>query len=232
MRLPNSVKAPIILAAFCWLLELVEMGFETDFHHLGIYPRHFTGMIGILFHPFLHGGIQHLASNTFSFIFLLGSILFFYPLIAKQVIIRIYFITGIGVWLLARPAYHIGASGIIYGFASFLFFIGLLQKNPSSLIVSLVIALLYNSMLYGLLPSEEGVSWESHLIGAIVGAMVAYSFRNSAIESTPEHKTTRIGEMQFEGVVPLETNSFRYNYKEKNSTDESTENVFTIKSNF
>ncbi|MEH0154577.1 rhomboid family intramembrane serine protease [Limibacter armeniacum] len=213
MQLSKSIKIPLILAGVCWVIEFMEMGLQHEFHSLGIYPRHPSGLIGIVCHPFLHGDLKHLASNTFSFIFLCSSIIFFFPRISRRVILTIYLLTGFGVWLLARPAYHIGASGLIYGFASFLFFIGVFQKNSNSLIISLIIALLYNGMLYGILPAQEGVSWESHLIGAFVGAVVAYYFRNATTEMF-RHITTQVGEVHFEGYVNIETPHYKYTYLE------------------
>jgi membrane associated rhomboid family serine protease len=93
----------------------------------------------------------------------------FYPLIASRVFLSCYFITGILVWCFARPTFHIGASGLIYGLASFLMFYGLFRKDFKSLLISIIIVLLYGSIFYGVLPSQPNVSWESHLMGALVG---------------------------------------------------------------
>lgn len=89
----------------------------------------------------------------------------------------IYLITGLLVWIFARPAYHIGASGIVYGFVSFLFFSGLFRKDNISIALSLIVTFLYGGLVWGIIPGLEGISWESHLFGGITGLIAAYLFR-------------------------------------------------------
>ncbi|WP_020533541.1 rhomboid family intramembrane serine protease [Flexithrix dorotheae] len=215
MSLTESIKIPVMVVAAFWVVEISEdlLGFSMS--NLGIYPRTFEGLIGIIFCPFLHGGYSHLISNSATFIILGASILYFYPKISKKVILNIYLLTGAGVWLFARPAYHIGASGLIYGFAGFLFFSGIFRKEIKSMAISLLIALVYGSMLYGIFPHHPGVSWESHMIGALVGVYCAYIFRNYKKES-PEPEINQFhGYDYLEGYANMETKRFKYVYKEK-----------------
>lgn len=169
MRFTESFVIPIRLVFLMWAFFAFEIFFHYDLSFLGIYPRTFTGLIGILFAPMVHGSLLHIISNTFPLLFL-GSVLFlFYDRIARRVFFQCYFYTNILVWIFARPSYHIGASGLVYGIASFLIFFGIFKKDIKSLIISIVIILMYGSLIYGVLPVQPGVSWESHLMGGIVG---------------------------------------------------------------
>ncbi len=134
-------------------------------------------LIGIFTSPLIHGGFSHLISNTAPLIFMGLGIFYFYPKAAYKVFAIIYFGTGILVWIFAREVYHIGASGIIYGFVSFLFFSGIFRKDNRSIALALIVVFLYGGLIWGVLPVEKGVSWESHLFGGIVGILAAFIFR-------------------------------------------------------
>jgi membrane associated rhomboid family serine protease len=164
-----------------WLIFVLEMNFGIDLSVFGILPREFYGLPGIIFAPLLHGSIVHLISNTFPLLFLGITLYYFYGVIAKKVFLLCYLLTGVLVWLFARPSFHIGASGVIYGIASFLFFSGIVRTEFRSLLISLVVLLAYGGLVYGILPSVPGVSWESHLFGALVGGGAAFAFRNDPI---------------------------------------------------
>jgi len=112
-------------------------------------------------------------------------IFYFYWEIAWKAFAYIYLITGIWVWVAARPSYHIGASGVIYGLAFFLFFSGIFRKDPRSLALSLLVSFLYGSMVWGVLPIKEGMSWESHLFGALAGTFIAYWLRKEGPQPPP-----------------------------------------------
>jgi len=158
-----------------WLVYTANEYIAYDLNDLGIYPRNFLGLIGIVTAPLLHGSLAHILSNTFPMLFLGITLTFFYESIAKPVFYRSWFLTGVLVWLFGKKTIHIGASGIIYALASFLFFYGLFTKNLKSLLISLAIAVAYGGLVYGILPME-GVSYESHLFGALIGAWNAYEF--------------------------------------------------------
>lgn len=161
-----------------WLVKSIEWAFSANFAHFGIYPRHLLGTIGIFTSPFIHGDFLHLLSNSFSLMLLVIILFFFYDKIALKALLYVYLLTGITVWIIAREAYHIGASGVIYGIASFILFSGLLRKNQSSLALSFVVLLLYGGMFYGVLPQDGHISWESHLMGLLSGLIVALVLKN------------------------------------------------------
>ena len=146
----------------------------------GVYPRTLGGLRGIFLSPFIHGSLHHLFSNSIPLFVLLFMTLFFYRRVAFSSIMLIYILTGLGVWAFARPyVYHIGASGVVYGLVSFVFWTGIFRRNLKSVVLALIVTTLYSGYFLGVLPNQEGISWESHLIGGIVGILVAFLFKNS-----------------------------------------------------
>ena len=173
MRLVQSYVIPVRLVFLMWVVFAIGLILPFDLAFLGIYPRSISGSIGIVFAPLIHGDLVHIVSNSVPLLFLGAVLFYFYDRIAKRVLIQCYFLTNFLVWIFARPSLHIGASGLVYGIASFLIFFGLFRKDFRSILISLVILLMYGGLIYGLLPQQEGISWESHLLGGIVGAISA-----------------------------------------------------------
>jgi membrane associated rhomboid family serine protease len=173
----ESTVIPLRLVFIMWAVFFFNYYvpyFQLDV--FGIIPRQLFGLIGIFTAPMLHGSLPHLVSNTVPLLFL-GSVLFyFYGGIAQAVFLRAYFWTNILVWLFARPANHIGASGLIYGLAFFLIFFGIFRRDFLSIFISIIVLLLYGGVFYGVLPMDPRVSWESHLGGALVGISTAVTF--------------------------------------------------------
>lgn len=171
-----GIVPPLRLCFLMWLVFTIELYLHVDFGYLGIYPLKASGLIGIIMAPMIHGNFNHLASNTIPLLVLGGSIYYFYPLIASRVFLHAYFFTNILVWIFARPFYHIGASGLIYAMASFLVFFGFFKGNFKSVIISAIVIFLYGSMAHGIFPLDDRISWESHLMGAIVGLVSAFIY--------------------------------------------------------
>jgi len=158
-----------------WLIFTVQEYLHLNLSFLGILPRNPFGLIGIVTAPFIHGNSIHILSNTIPLLVLGGTLYFFYERIAPRVFVSCYFITNVIVWSVGRGnSLHIGASGLIYGLAAFLIFYGVFSGNFKSLIISLIIMFFYAGMVYGLFPNQPGISWESHLAGAVVGFFTAY----------------------------------------------------------
>jgi membrane associated rhomboid family serine protease len=167
-----------------WVVFSIRFFVGIDLNHFGIMPRTWYGLIGVLTAPFIHGNSVHIISNTIPLLFLGWTLFFFYEPIAKKVFVFCYFITNLLVWVFARPSIHIGASGLVYGIAFFLIFYGFFKKDFKSLAISVTVIFFYGSMVYGIFPSQGRISWESHLIGAIVGGYTAMYFarrRKSAL---------------------------------------------------
>jgi membrane associated rhomboid family serine protease len=172
----GSSVVPFRVVFLMWLAFFLEFVYNWQLGNLGIQPRTVSGLIGIFTAPLIHGNLSHLVSNTVPLIFLGSTLFFFYPSIGKVVFFRTYFWTNILVWLFARPANHIGASGVVYGLAFFLIFFGFFRRDFLSLLISVLTLLLYGGVFYGVLPTDPRVSWESHFAGALVGITSAITF--------------------------------------------------------
>lgn len=178
-KLLLSMIIPGVLIILMWLVKLTELAFNTDFYTYGIYPLSAGGLRGILFSPFIHADFKHLFNNSLPLFFLSIALFYFYSEVSVRVFILNYLLTGFLVWLAGREAWHIGASGLIYGLASFLFFSGIIRRYFRLIALSLLIVFLYGSMVWGIFPGiHEGVSWESHMLGFISGVLLAIWFRN------------------------------------------------------
>jgi membrane associated rhomboid family serine protease len=177
-----SFIVPSRMLFLMWLIFFIEMNYGVNLSVFGILPREAFGLLGVLFAPLLHNSILHLVSNTFPLLFLGVALYYFYGKMAKNVFLSSYFLTGALVWLFGRATFHIGASGLIYGIASFLFFSGIVRAEFKALVIALAVLLIYGGLVWGVLPTIPGVSWETHLFGALVGGGAALFYRNKKIE--------------------------------------------------
>lgn len=158
------------------------MGIDLSF--LGIYPRTIHGLVGILTAPLIHGNYLHLISNALPILILGTALFYFYDRIALRVFFMSYFPTGVLVWLFAKPNFHIGASGVIYGIAVFLMTFGIFRKDLSSLLISVITTFFYGGIIYGIFPNQVGVSWESHFFGALMGLISASYYAKFRVVSS------------------------------------------------
>ncbi|MBE7652288.1 rhomboid family intramembrane serine protease [Tenacibaculum finnmarkense genomovar finnmarkense] len=166
-------KYTIQLIVFLYVVHAIS--FFIPITKFGIIPRTFNGLIGVFASPFLHADIWHLISNTLPLIVLLTVLNFFYPKKTLSVIIFIILVGGMFVWMFARSANHIGASGLIYGLASFLIANGILERKFIPILVSIAVAVVYGGLIWGLVPSlKSHISWEGHLFGAVAGILAAF----------------------------------------------------------
>lgn len=175
-----SLFISVSLIVGLWLIKLVEFEYGLDFSDWGVLPRDPAGLRGILFSPLIHSNFEHLAANTLPLLVLTFSLFFFYRKSSYTIFLLIYLFSGFFVWLGGREAMHIGASGVIYGLAAFLFLSGIISHNISLLTISLIVAFLYGGLLWGIFPLKPEISWESHLWGALSGLALAVLFRKSA----------------------------------------------------
>ncbi|MES2515991.1 MAG: rhomboid family intramembrane serine protease [Bacteroidota bacterium] len=181
-ELLSVIKYPLLFLAICWTVFLCDNYFNLDLYSLGVSPRTASGVKGILFAPFIHGDFGHIINNSLPIFILSSMIFYFYRPIAWPSILWIYLISGIWLWVGGRnndviPNYHFGASTLIYGFATFLFFSGVFRKHKQLMMVSAFVVFMYGSITHGIFPFDTRVSWEGHLFGAISGVLVAFSYR-------------------------------------------------------
>lgn len=177
-RLIKSIFISLAFPAILWIVYIASLVANINLDWMGILPRNLLGVLGIVTGPVVHANFSHLLSNTFPLIILGWAIFYFYPKVSYKAFLVVYILTGVFVWLFARQVYHIGASGIVYGFVSFLFFSGIFRKDNKSIAIALIIIFLYGGIVWGILPGQKGISWESHLFGGIAGVIAAFIFKN------------------------------------------------------
>ncbi len=165
--------APLLGVISIWSVYWLELIFVTNFNVYGIFPRNWVGLRGVVFSPFIHGSLEHLYNNTIPLAILMASLFYFYKNVASRVLIYGILLSGLVTWIIGRPSYHIGASGLIYVLASFIFFKGVLTKYYRLIALSLMVVFVYGSLLWYIFPIKDGISWEGHLGGFLTGMLLA-----------------------------------------------------------
>lgn len=160
-----------------------EIRFNLDFNYLGIYPRKITGLIGIITGPFIHGNLKHLFNNSMPLLVLTTALFYFYRNIRWKVLFTGLIVCGVFTWVIGRPSLHIGASGVVYMLAAFLFFKGIFSKQYQLTALSLVVVFLYGGLLWYVMPIDPKISWEGHLSGFVVGLILALVFKGNPVEN-------------------------------------------------
>ena len=174
---------PLLSVLSIWVVFWAERKFNIDLSTFGIYPRTFEGLRGIIFSPFLHGNIEHLYNNSIPLFILIAALRYFYRENSLKILGFGVLLSGFLTWVIARDAYHIGASSLIYVLVSFIFFKGIKTKYYRLVALSFLVILLYGSLVWYVFPNiEQGISWEGHLSGFITGFIFSITFK------TPEYK--------------------------------------------
>lgn len=156
-----------------WTVYWAELQFGINLNEYGVYPRTLKGLRGIVFSPFLHASVEHLYNNTIPLAILLAALVYFYRSIALRIVVGGVLLSGLVTWAIGRPSYHIGASGVIYLLASFIFFKGIFTKHYRLVALSLIVVFVYGSLLWYIFPVKEDISWEGHLGGFLSGLLLA-----------------------------------------------------------
>lgn len=179
----RRLSFPIGFVLLIWVIHAIQFFTGLDLRKLGVYPRATEGLQGILTSPLIHGSWEHLFYNSISFLILGAIVFWFYPRIALRSFILLYLLSGLGVWIFAQPgSYHIGASGLVYGMVSLVFWSGVFRRNIKSVVLALIILVLYAGYFGGIVPGKEGISWESHLLGAVAGIGLAWIYKREIEE--------------------------------------------------
>jgi membrane associated rhomboid family serine protease len=173
---------PFLFVLVMLLVKLFELVLGINFYEYGIYPRKIKGLAGILFAPILHGDALHVISNAIPLLVLGGGLFYYFKDLGYKIFFSIYFATGLWVWVAARPSYHIGASGVVYGLVTFFILSAILRKNKHLLFFSFLVIFLYGGLIWGIFTIKAQISWESHLMGAIAGLFMAWYYRSIGIQ--------------------------------------------------
>lgn len=178
-KFSNSViVAPLIAIISIWTVYWLELRFQMNLNDYGVNPRTFEGLRGVVFSPFIHGSLEHLYNNTIPLAVLMASLFYFYKNIALRTLLLGILFSGLITWGIGRPSYHIGASGVIYFLASFVFFKGIFTKYYRLVALSLMVVFIYGSLLWYIFPIKDGISWEGHLGGFIMGLVLAFLLKS------------------------------------------------------
>ncbi len=171
----NQLRAVLTFIVLLWVIEIVDQLTGRSLDAWGIRPRTLEGLRGIPLAPFLHGGFGHLVANTGPLL-----VLGLFVIMAGvgefvEATVLIVLLGGLGTWLIGRgDAVHIGASGVVFGYVSYLIVRGILVRSFAGFTIAVIVAVVYGGLLWGVLPSHRGVSWEAHLSGLVAGVLVAW----------------------------------------------------------
>lgn len=162
------------LVAIMWAIEVLDqLFFGGQLDVFGIIPRTVIGLRGIAFAPFLHGSFAHLIGNTIPFLVLGWLIMLRETSDFIWVTLVVALASGLGTWLFGTPGIHIGASGVVFGYLGYLLLRGFFERRIGSILISLFVGALYGSLIWGVLPLQQGISWEGHLFGFLGGVLAA-----------------------------------------------------------
>lgn len=172
-----ALKTSLVFIGVLWSILIVDAAFGLHLARFGLRPGTLGGLTGVFTAPLLHGGFEHLLSNTLPLFISLTATLYLYPRSATRVVPLIWLGSGLLAWAIGRPTLHIGSSGLIYGLLAYVFVGGILRNDMRSVSVSLLVGFLYGSMIWGVLPTRPHMSWELHLTGAVIGVVLAFVYR-------------------------------------------------------
>jgi membrane associated rhomboid family serine protease len=170
-------RASLIMGGFVgsiWIVALINnLMLNGALNSFGIAPRTIMGLLGIVFAPFLHADMAHLIGNTGGILMLGGLVIAREELDFWVVTILGALVSGIGTWAIGRPPVHIGASGVIFAYFGYLLMVGLFERKPGAIALSVIVFLVWGGLIFGVFPQDTGISWEGHLFGFLGGALAA-----------------------------------------------------------
>jgi membrane associated rhomboid family serine protease len=181
VKSPTSLKQQLTwvsyIVGFLIVIEAVNMLTGRSFNQYSIFPRELSHLAYIFTAPFLHANLTHFASNVVSLAIFSFLLLQFGAKRFITVSFALIVLTGLLVWAFGRPSFHLGASGVIYGYFGYLVFAGFLSKRFFLIMISILVAFFYGGMIWGVLPNRPYISWESHLFGFVAGLCLAWVLR-------------------------------------------------------
>ncbi len=181
----NRFQPVLVLVALIWVVEIVNLFLGHRLVSFGIFPRSFTGLIGIPLAPMLHGGFWHAVSNTVPLLILGSLTLAGGKRMFWETTVNVTLLSGALVWIFAREAYHVGASGLVFGYLGVIFARAYIERSITTIAIAIVTAMAYGGLLWGILPLRSHVSFESHLFGLIAGFVVVWLDRKLSKSQTP-----------------------------------------------
>jgi membrane associated rhomboid family serine protease len=231
-KIKDALLISLLLIAICWIVFLAEEHLHYDLRQYGLRPREWEGLRGIVTIHFLHGDLKHIAQNSLGLLVLNTFLFYFYRQIAGKIFFIIFLVAPIILWIVGRPSNHIGASLLLYGEFAFLFFSGIIRRNPLLMRVSLAVIFYYGSLVWYLFPIDAKISWEGHASGFAIGLLLAFIYRKRGpqrrmyqYELEPElpdddenaywKLPSESNKMNVTNTHPQTTISVKYHYREK-----------------
>ena len=199
---------PALFILVLFVVEWIEHTYGMRFAKYGVLPRTLEGLKGVLLSPFIHSDWKHLINNALPLFVLTATLGFFYKGIAKEVFLWSWLMSGLWLWAIGRPSFHIGASGLLYALASFLFFSGFIRKHTKLMSISMFVVFLYGGMVWGIFPMKKHISWEGHLAGALAGLILAYWFKDNG-------PPKQVYQYEIDELLEEQEQTYTYEYKEK-----------------
>ena len=179
---PGNFRLSLLLAflftALIWVIWISGEIFELDLSRYGVFPGQHDSLGGVVTAPLIHGSLSHVFANSLPLLVMLTILFYIYPKSSPIVLITLYVGSGLIVWMIARPAWHFGASGLTHGLMFYLFTIGVLRRDALSSVFAMTVFFLYGGMVWGIFPRDPGISYEYHLAGAGLGVLLAFILRN------------------------------------------------------
>ena len=176
-RFWRSSAIVIAFIALLWVILGTVSTLHIDTRPYALFPGRVDSLLGILTAPLLHSGVDHLLNNSFGLILMGVLLLYRFPSSAPITIVAIWLLSGIGTWLIGRPSFHIGASGLSHGLMYFVFVSGLIRRDRTSIAAAMITFMFFGGMLLSILPQAPGISFEYHLTGAFAGVLCAVLLR-------------------------------------------------------
>jgi membrane associated rhomboid family serine protease len=173
-----ALRLTLVFVGLLWGIQLLNAGLGLDASPFGVRPRTLEGLAGILFAPLVHGDFEHLLQNSLPMLILGTAMLHLYPQASRVVLPAVWLGPGIAVWLFARGGVHLGASGLVYGLIAYVFTAGLIRLDRRALAAALAVAMLYGAAVWGVIPIQRSLSWETHLAAAVIGGVLAIVLRH------------------------------------------------------
>ena len=196
---PSVWIVPAFVLLLNWFVFYIDNAFHLNLITHGIVPRTISGMQGIIFSPFLHGNLNHIANNSIPLFILMMALIYFYREVSLKVLFYGILFSGIITWVIGRESYHVGASSLIYVLVSFIFFKGLMTHYYRLIALSLTVVMIYGGMVWYVFPEvDKQISWEGHLAGLITGFLFAVYFK------TPDYNESILYEWEKPDFNPEE----------------------------
>lgn len=204
-----KLKLSLAIIATWWVVAFFNLYLGVSLSKYSLQPHSLSHFYGVLSYPFIHGDIDHLMNNSMSAFMIFSSLFFIYEKISLKILGIVYVFSGIILWFIGESnSMHIGASSVIYGIAFFLMLSGFIVRESSNLAISFLLVAWYGSMVWGIFPYtvEEGVSWEGHLSGAIVGVLLALWYHRDSLFKKKEeiYNSTEEEDFYFFDKYPLD----------------------------